>query len=78
MADQHTQFSIDGVPYQLASDCEVVIFPKLCDRVFRRLERIGKDAAQNMYVEATCSGKTKMCNRIVSFKLTINPNGIVL
>ena len=75
---QHTQFSIDGVPYQLASNCEAVIFPKLCDRVIRHLERIRKEAAKGMYGEATCEGKTKMCNRIVSFKLTINPNGIVL
>ena len=75
---QHTQFNIDGVPYQLASNCEVVIFPKLCDRVIKHLERIGKEAAKGMYGEATCEGKTKMYGRIVSFKLTINPNGIVL
>lgn len=75
---QHTQFSIDGVNYQLASSCEVSIFPKLCDRVIRHLERIGKESAKNMYGEATCVGKTKMCNRLISFKLTINPQGIVL
>ena len=74
---QHTQFSIDGVPYQLASNCEAAIFPKLCDRVIKHLERIGKEAAKDMYGESNCTGKTKMCNRIVSFKLTINPNGIV-
>ena len=78
MSEQHTQFSIDGVPYQLASDCPQALWPSLCDRVFRHLARIGKEAAQSMYGEATVTGKTKMNKQLLSFKLTINPQGIVL
>lgn len=78
MANQHTQFTLDGTEYQISSDCERVIFPKLCDRVVKHLERIGKETAKGMYGEATVSGKTKLCERVVSFKLTINPQGIVL
>lgn len=78
MSEQHTQFTIDNVPYQLASDCERAIFPKLCDRVIKHLERVGKESAMHMYGQATTTGKTKLCNRLVSFKLTINPQGIVL
>lgn len=70
-----TEFTIDGVPYLLESGCEQAIWPKLCDRVIKHLERIGKEAAANQFSEATVVSVTKLCQRNVTFKLTINPQG---
>lgn len=75
MKQSSAEFTIDNVRYLLASGCERAIWPKLCDRVIKHLERIGKDAAFSQFGEASCVGTTKICNRIETFKLTINPQG---
>ena len=69
------EFAIDGVNYLLSSDCEKQIWPKLCDRVEKHLILIGSEAAKCIYGPASVTGKTKMCNSLVSFQLTINPEG---
>ena len=70
------EFTIDGVNYLLASDCEKAIWPKLCDRVEKHIMLIGKESAKSMYgCKATTKGCTTMCNREVVFHLTINPEG---
>lgn len=75
---QHSQFQIDGIDYQLSSDCPTEVFPKLCDRVQKHLIRHGAEAAKAMYGQATATGKTKFGCGLLSFKLTIHPEGIVL
>lgn len=75
---QHTQFQIDNINYQLSSDCHQAVFPNLCDRVQRHLIRFGAEAAKSIFGEATVVGKTKFGCGVLSFKLTINPQGIVL
>lgn len=69
------EFTIDGVKYLLSSDCEKQIWPKLCDRVEKHLILIGSEAAKYICGPASITGKTKMCNSLVSFHLTINPEG---
>jgi hypothetical protein len=69
------EFTIDGIPYLLESGCPNDIWPNLCDRVQKDLIRIGKEAAKSMYSEATAVGMTKFGSGLVSFKLTINPQG---
>lgn len=69
------EFTIDGIPYLLESGCSNDIWPNLCDRVQKDLIRIGKEAAKSMFSEATAVGKTKFGFGVVTFKLTINPQG---
>ena len=71
------EFVIDEVPYLLESGCEQYIWPNLCDRVKKHLVRIGKEAAKSQFGAATATGTTKFgsCAGVVSFKLTINPQG---
>lgn len=70
------EFIIDDVRYLLESGCENHVWPNLCDRVKKHLVRIGKEAAKNQFGTAKAIGTTKFGNAgIVSFKLTINPEG---
>ena len=75
---QHSQFQIDGIDYQLSSDCHAAVFPNLLDRVQKHLIRYGAFAAKDMIGQATVEGKTKFGCGVLAFKLTINPQGIVL
>lgn len=70
-----TEFTIDGVPYLLKSNCEESVWPIVCDRVIKQLQRIGKEAAEGMYGPASAEGRTMISRRSVSFKLTIHPSG---
>lgn len=75
---QHYQFIIDGTVYQLDSNCRREIWPSLCDRVGKNLERISKEVAKDIVFEATVVGSTNLCHDKVDFRLTINPQGIKL
>lgn len=70
-----TEFTIDGVPYLLKSNCEEAVWSTVCDRVIKQLQRIGKEAAKGMYGPASAEGRTMINRKLVSFKLTINPQG---
>lgn len=76
MAKQHsTEFTIDDIPYLLESGCEQAIWPIVCERVIKHLQRVGKEAAKNQFSEATVLSATRIKKQLVSFKLTIHPKG---
>lgn len=68
-----SEFTIDGVPYLLESNCEYRHWSVIHDRVVKYLERVGKATA--VLFEATVEGSTSINKERVSFKLTINPQG---
>lgn len=69
------EFICDGIRYKLESNCEQALWPKLRSRVQAFLANRGKEAAKQMFGQASVGGYTKLNNVLCKFKLTINPKG---
>lgn len=79
MSMMHVSFQLDNVNYLLEANCNERIFRRLSDRVIKLLERIGKEAAKDMYGHAArVTGYTKINNELITHYITINPEGLNL
>lgn len=74
----HSTFVIENTTYLIKSEnCQQAVFPRLVDRVQKELIRYGNKAAAEMGGNtATVVVDTSICQRNVTYTLTINPVGI--
>ena len=69
------EFTVDGNRYLLQSVCPQGLWNFLCDRVEKHLIRYGHEAAKSQIGSPLVEGKTKFGSGLVTFKLTLNPEG---